>query len=276
AGASIVERFEAGMSFEPVDVAVVLDTAAWNQVEPMRPVLEKMSDRLMVVDHHLSGDMPAKWRWVDAEAGACAELVAQIVAALAGEDVGIEAAEGLYMGIASDTGWFRFSNTRPGTLELAAGLLRRGVDHARIYRLLEQTERPEKLALIARALASLRLVAGGRAAMMTLRAADFADTGARLEETERLIDLPQMVQSVEVVALITEPPEGNPSANGHGEKNGAIRLSFRSKPGPGAVNVSELAATFGGGGHARAAGAKVRESLDGVIEQVRAALERVC
>ncbi|MCC6356685.1 MAG: DHH family phosphoesterase, partial [Verrucomicrobiae bacterium] len=99
AGASLVERFVAGMTIEPVDVAVVLDTAAWTQVEPMRPVLEGMGDRLMVVDHHLSGDMPAKWRWVDAEAGACAELVAEIVAALAGEKVGIETAEGLYVGI---------------------------------------------------------------------------------------------------------------------------------------------------------------------------------
>src|SRR5690606_21036827 len=108
---------------------------------------------------------------------------------------------------------FRFSNTRPMTHELAARLLRCGVDHAHLYQQLEQTERPAKLALMIRALDSLQLLADGRAAVMVLRAEDFAQTGANLEETERFVDIPQTVSTVQIVVLITEPPadpEGKP------------------------------------------------------------------
>jgi phosphoesterase RecJ-like protein len=151
---------------------------------------------------------------------------------------------------------------------LAARLLRRGVDHAALYQKLEQTERPEKLQLLIRAVSSLRLIARERAAVMVLRRGDFAATGALVEETERFVDLPQAVESVRVVALITEPPAQD------GSKAGPVRLSFRSKPGSGAVDVAKLAGQFGGGGHARAAGAKLDAPLDEVISRVTGAVEQ--
>jgi phosphoesterase RecJ-like protein len=171
-------------------------------------------------------------------------------------------AEALFVGIASDTGWFRFSNTRPQTHRLAARLLEFGIDHADLHMRLEQAERPEKLGLMTRALDSLQLVAGGKAAVMTLRQRDFAETGARYEETERLVDLPQVVQSVHVVALITETAEGT------------IRVSFRSKPDDEPIDVNELARQFGGGGHARAAAAKTALKLPEGRDRVVKAIEK--
>ena len=129
---------------------------------------------------------------------------------------------------------------------------------------MEQGERPEKLKLLIRALDSLQLLADSRVAVMTLRQADFEDTGAYAEETERFIDLPQIVATVQVVAMIAEPADGE----------GPMRLSFRSKPGPDAVNVAELAARYGGGGHARAAGAKVDDRrIDDLAADVARAAE---
>src|SRR5690606_37676360 len=148
--------------------------------------------------------------------------------------------------------------------ELAARLLREGVDQSELYRILEQTERPQKLALLTRALGSMKLLAGGRAALMILSATDFSQTGAVAEETERLIDVPQQIGTVEVVGLISERPSGNAQSQGRP----TTRLSFRSKPGPNAVNVAELAGRFGGGGHARAAGARVEGSLEQVLPRV--------
>ncbi len=252
------ERSDPFPAFEP-DRVVVTDTGAWSQLEPMRVWLAPRWSKNIIVDHHLRADEVAAQRHIDATAAASCEIVADLIDAL-GVDFDRCIATALYMGIASDTGWFRFSNTRAETHELAARLLRCGVDHGDLYSRLEQGERPEKLRLVLRALDSLRLVKDGTAAIMTLRASDFADTGAVPAETERLVDLPQIVRDVQIVVLLTE-------------ENGATRLSFRSKPGNTAIDVNQLAKRFGGGGHARAAGAKVQEPVEMVTERLIRAIE---
>jgi len=140
------------------------------------------------------------------------------------------------------------------------------VNHADLYARLEQAERPEKLKLLIRAVASMKLLADGRAATMTLRKTDFDETGALEEETERLIDIPQQVASIQAICLIVERCEADD------DEACTTRLSFRSKPGPGAVKVAELAAQSGGGGHARAAGAKIDAPVDEVAARVEQAL----
>lgn len=253
------------------DLAVVLDTGAWTQLSPLRSVLEPLCDRMLIVDHHLGGDVPAKAKIVDAAAAATCEILGDLLDELQKLSPAVSlfdatVCESLFVGIASDTGWFRFSNTRPHTHRWAARLLQAGVDHAEIFRRVDQCERKERLSLMTRALTSLRMLAGGKAAIMVLTAEDFAQTGARLEETERFVDLPQSVSSVQVVALITQPPAG-------AGRDGKISVSLRSKPGEGAINVADLAGTFGGGGHARAAGAKLSAPLDSVVQQVISAIE---
>jgi phosphoesterase RecJ-like protein len=249
-----------GPTEEP-DLVVVVDTGAWSQLEPMRPYLQARHDKTIVIDHHLRGDEVGRWQWIDTTAAAACEIIADLVELLPVEpDALIH--DALFVGIASDTGWFRFSNTSPRTHELAARLQRAGVDHAMLYQQVEQGERPEKLALLIRALDSLKLLNGGTAAVMCLRISDFDETGARPEETERFVDIPQIVRDVDVVALITEQQEG------------PVRVSFRSKPGDDAIDVSALAGQFGGGGHARASGAKIDGSLETVQRQVIQAIEQ--
>ncbi|MEM6459000.1 MAG: DHH family phosphoesterase [Planctomycetota bacterium] len=268
--------------FEPALVLVV-DTGAWSQLGPLRAWVEPRLDRTLIVDHHLSGDIPAADRFVEGDAAAACEVLAELIELVAhhntpagrreGDTAGFTALppvvrDALFVGIASDTGWFRFSNVRPQTHELAAKLIRQGTDHAALYQRLEQAERPEKLALLTRALQNLQLHGRGRAAVMPLRAIDFHQTGALPEETERLIDTPQMVSGIDVFVVVTEAvnDDGSP----------ATRMSFRSKPGDNeaqAVNVAALAARFGGGGHARAAGAKVDRPIDDVLNQLADELE---
>ena len=253
-----------GVPADPA-VVVVLDTGAKSQLGPLADYVEKHLDRTLIIDHHLSGDVAAPYRYIDAEAAAAAEPVAELLDLLMPEPLTDPMAEliptALYAAIASDTGWFRFSNTSPRTLRLAARLLEAGVDHADLYRRLEQSERPAKVRLLTRALDSLELLSDARAALLVLRGADFAETGAQESETERIIDVPQMIGSVQIVALVTE------------RQGGAITaVSFRSKPGMSGINVAEVAGRFGGGGHARAAGAKIQESLEEALPQVRSAL----
>lgn len=281
-GRDLVGLYNVSAGLPPSDLVMVLDTGAWSQVSPMRDALIPLLDRTLLVDHHVAGDIPAAWRYVNHEAAACCEIVAQLIEGLqngSGDTVDLftpTICEALFAGIASDTGWFRFSNTRAQTHDLAANLIRRGVNHSQMYCQLEQRARPEKLALQIRALESMALHADDRVALMVLRADDFLQTGAMLVETERFVDMPQSVQSVQVVVLITQPPPHHKhgqvvTATDDASNVPAIRLSFRSKPGPHAVDVAKLAGQFGGGGHARAAGAKVKAPLEQVIQQVTAA-----
>ena len=279
AGYELTRPYDPDADWPVADLVVVVDTGAWSQLEPMRVRLEPQLDRVLIVDHHVSGDVSAAWRYIDPTAAATCEMLGTVLKQLGGEPVqdGFEpiVAEALFVGLASDTGWFRFSNTRPATLDLSARLLEAGVDHAGLYGKLEQSERVQKLKLMVRALDGLRLIANDRAAVMVLRADDFAETGALLEETERFVDIPQVVKTVQVVALVTQPPPQARGSTTGGDGAAAIRLSFRSKPGTNAVDVAALAQQFGGGGHQRAAGAKVIGPLDEVIARVSAALTDV-
>ncbi|QDU70816.1 DHH family phosphoesterase [Mucisphaera calidilacus] len=240
---------------------VIVDTGAWSQVSRLADALDDNLDNTLLIDHHLSGNIPAKHRHIDPNAAACCEIlwpILNLILTDAGLPVPIPVRDGLFAGITSDTGWFRFSNARPETLRAAADLLELGVDHAALYGALDQSERPEKLALLRRAIDSLELLNNASVALMSLARDDFKAAGGREEETERFVDLPQIVQTVQVVALVCETLDGK-----------GCKISFRSKPGPHAVNVAELAASLGGGGHARAAGAKVTTPFPELLSDVR-------
>ena len=282
-GCDLLEPYDPDAEWREADLLVVLDTGAWSQLEMMRRHIEPLLDRTLIIDHHVNGDVPAAWFCIDSQAAATCQVLGDLLPRMPRDSRYLAVtepvvAQALYIGLASDTGWFRFSNARPATFELAADLLRAGVDNASLLQKLEQAERVEKLRLLIRALGSLRLMADNRAAVMVLRAEDFAETGAVLEETERFVDMPQVIGTVEVVVLITEPPaqdgdagsDSTPSSFADG--NGAIRLSFRSKAGPDAINVARLAQQFGGGGHERASGAKVVGALDEVLGRVESAI----
>ncbi len=244
------------------DLIIVCDTGAWSQLEPLRDYLADKYERTIILDHHQHGDDVGAAKYIDKDAAAACEVVAEFVDEL-NVNFDKNICEALYVGVATDTGWFRFSNARPFTHELAARLIRGGVDHAVLYKQLEQAERPQKLKLLVRAMQSVEIIADGKAVVMTLRVRDFVETGAWPEETERLVDIPQIVNDVEVVVLITEQSEG------------PTRMSFRSKPGSSPVNVSDLAQRFGGGGHEKAAGAKLDLPVDDVRERVIEEIQRL-
>jgi bifunctional oligoribonuclease and PAP phosphatase NrnA len=164
----------------------------------------------------------------------------------------------LFLGIASDTGWFQFSNTRPYTLRLAARLIEAGVDTDALYKALYQNERAERVALQTRAQQSMQILEDGRLATMRIRKSDFVETKANVPDTENLINIPLQIRTVEVSLLFTEPLDGGP-----------IRVSLRSK---GAVDVARFAEQFGGGGHARASGLKLSSGLDDAYGRVVAAM----
>jgi phosphoesterase RecJ-like protein len=241
------------------DALLVVDTGTWSQLPGLKERVENWPRPKLVVDHHLTQENWADAKLVDTSAAAAGEIVAELLRRW-GVEFDHQIATALYVAIASDTGWFQFSNTRPFTMRLAATLMEVGVDTDHLYQQLYQNERPQRVLLQTRAMQSLELLAGGKLAVMTIRKQDFADTGANVPDTENLINVPLQIRTVEVSLLFTETPEGGP-----------IRVSLRSK---GQVDVAKFSEQFGGGGHARAAGLKISAALDDARARVVAAMDR--
>jgi len=237
------------------DAVIIVDTCALAQLEPIAEYLSR-APRTLVLDHHATrdpiGTREGDLRYFDETASAAALIVAQWIAA-AGVPLNRYMAEALFTGIATDTGWFRFSNTDERTLRLAADLVAAGADPGRIHQTLYQQDPPAKLRLIARVLTNLELHADGRLAVMKLRAADFEATGANDSMTEDLVNEAARLHTTEVTLLLTEEPEG------------VVRANFRSKR---EIDVADLARRYGGGGHTRAAGARLHGGWDRVVPRL--------
>jgi bifunctional oligoribonuclease and PAP phosphatase NrnA len=249
----------ASLDLSKFDTFLVVDTGTWSQLPGLRERIGAWNVPKLVVDHHLTQENWADAKLVITQAAAAGEIAAELLDRW-GIAIDQPMAAALFLAIASDTGWFQFSNTRPYTLRLAARLIEAGVDTDQLYQSLYQNERPERLALQTRALQSLELLLDGRLAVMRVRKQDFEQTKANVPDTENLINVPLQVRSVEVSILIVEPKD-----------NGPVRISLRSK---GQVDVARFAEQFGGGGHARAAGLKLGEDVQQAHDRVIDAMSR--
>lgn len=251
------------------DVIAVLDTGAWSQLEPLAAYLRKHHERVIGIDHHTRGDEVAAVRLIEPKAVSATAVLLPVLEAmgveLTGEAGGI--AEALFVGLATDSGWFRYGNAGAEAFETASRLLARGVDKSRLYQILEETHPPQRLALEARALASLEYRRNGSFAIQTLRIGDFTATGGSPEDLTGLVNTPMTVGMVRVSVLISQ------------SQPGITKISFRSKPAPPDapsnqfIDVNALAAKFGGGGHIHAAGARIGADIDAASTQVLAAID---
>lgn len=241
---------------EDPDAVIILDTGSWSQLHEVREWLQDRHAIAGVIDHHRQGNSDvAPRRVVLPEAAAVCEPTAELCRLLlklpSAAKLPVEVAEPLYLGLATDTGWFKHSNVSPAALRLAADLLQAGVNHSRLYELVEQRDRVSRLRLLSRALASLEMHHQDRVALMSLTLKDFEDCHAAPTDSGGFSDLPLACEAVKVSVILTESfrTEG---ADGH-----ITKVSFRAKSGPGGVDVGAVAARMGGGGHIPAAGAKL-------------------
>ncbi len=240
---------------DAADVIVIVDTCAMAQLDVVGPQVQQRREKVVVIDHHATCDSLGDVQWIDNSASAAGVMVLEMIDVL-NWPLPPEAAEAVMTALTTDTGWLRFANTDARCLAAAGRCITLGVRPDRLYQRLFQTDRPQRLALVGRMLATLELRAGDRLASMMIRKADFEATGALPEETENLVNEALRIGSVDTAILLVESGD-------------CIRVSLRSRD---AVNVAEVAKAFGGGGHARAAG--VRVTCD--IHDLRRKLVEAC
>jgi len=231
------------------DAVIIVDTCALAQLDGLDDQLAAAREKIVVIDHHATTDDIGALRWLDTSAAAAGVMVGELLDAL-GWPVDLKTAEALLTAMTTDTGWFHYSNTDGRCLRAAARLFDAGVEGDKLYQRLFQADRPERMMLLGRALASLELPAAGSIATMKLCLGDFAETGARQDETENIVNEPMRMGRVKVSMLLVQTPD---------DGGRCVRVSLRSR---GGVDVAAIARRFGGGGHVRAAGLRADEDID--------------
>jgi phosphoesterase RecJ-like protein len=245
------------------DLLVLSDTASIDRIGAIGARNHDLLASLprVIVDHHVSNDASEPADWVDPIAAATCELTALLATRLG---VPLSAADGalataLMAGVVMDTATFAHPNATPRTLRVAAALVEAGAPLSEISRRLYRTKPEAQLRLFGRVLARVATSTDGRVIWSTMREADLAESGAIPPQAEGIIDLLAQAEEAEVAILFKEA-------------EGRTRLSVRTKTG--GVDATMLTGVFGGGGHARAAGATVDLPLDDAVPAVLATATR--
>jgi phosphoesterase RecJ-like protein len=244
---------EAIRELRRADVIVVLDISDLGRLGMLGETVRDRGVPVGCIDHHVSaGILPDGPRYLDAGAAATAELVFEI--ALANSwPISKDVARGLYVAVVTDTGGFRFSNTRPRTLRVAAELLEAGVDPEEIY--LEVYARaPEgRPRLLAEALQTLVVEPERGLAWVTVPPGAMERHRVTSDDLDGVVEYPRSIEGVRMALLFREMSQGR------------IKVSLRSV---GSVDVAAFAHRFGGGGHTKAAGIALTGSMPEVQARV--------
>jgi phosphoesterase RecJ-like protein len=198
------------------------------------------------IDHHVSNNNYAKTNFVLADASATGEILAKFFLDCEMKIDSITA-DALYVGIATDTGQFCYSGTNASVFEVCRRLCEYGADPSSVAHELYEREKPGRVQLLQRFLASFRMEHDERVCIGTLRDSYYKETNTHPEDAESFVDYARSMEGVEIGALLEE-------------RSGKIKGSLRAKDASYRVDV--LAKEFNGGGHACAAGFNVNQTWE--------------
>lgn len=237
------------------EAVVFVDCADHRRAGALLEACERISHQFCI-DHHMTNPKTSTdGDWVENRA-ACGEMMLALV-----EEMGVAVtqpmAECLFTALATDSGNFAYSNTKPETFRSAARLLECGIDLPELNRRLFRSVPLRKSKLIAHVLSTMELHSGDTVGIAAVSQADLMRCGATEEDCEGLVDHVRDIETVEVACVLREAADGS------------IRASLRAKR---YFDVSAVALTFGGGGHRRAAGCTLHSSLEEAVSTMRNAL----
>jgi phosphoesterase RecJ-like protein len=196
--------------------------------------------RMVNIDHHISNIFFGDLNLVDTSAAATGEIVFKLLQNL-NIDFTPEISTALYTAIMTDTGSFRYENTTGFSLETGAFLINHGADLNKINVEVYETFSPASIRFMAAALNKLEIAQGGTIAWIIVTNEMYKQFGVNEDDFEGLVNYAKSIAGIEVAFLVKEGEDGT------------LKVSLRSK---GVVDVNEIAAQFGGGGHKKAAGFK--------------------
>lgn len=242
------------------DLAIMLDLESIERLGTTGPLFEK-APHLVLIDHHIPHHAPGDLRIVDTKAPATAVILTRLLVQM-GATITSEMATNLLTGIVTDTGSFRYRNTTPEAMHLAALLLEVGGDLNQISEEVYRSRPIAGMKLLGIMLTKMKTASNHKLAWSVLVHDDFVKCGATEEDTEEFVNELLTIDTVQIAALAREA------------KPGKIRVSLRSR---GKYDVAKVAREFGGGGHINAAGCSFETAPEEaealLVEGMKACLE---
>lgn len=245
---------------EQFDVLIIVDTATKKRVGKAVEDLFKLAKTSINIDHHVSNDQWAEHNYVYANAAASAQIIFSLLLLLNAR-IDSETASLLYAGLLDDTGRFSFSNTSESALQTAAKLVASGAQVSEITSALYFSVPEKVLRLRAIALSEIRLICEGRVAFLAVSKETMELCQVLSEDCEGLIDEVRSMSGTIAAVFMRQIEDAK------------WKLSLRSKID--LLNVQDIAAEFGGGGHVAAAGCTISGSEEEAEARMTAAFNRV-
>ncbi len=244
---------------EAYDLAIILDCGDIIRVGDQSALVDQIAV-VVNIDHHVSNTGFGHIQLIDTDACATAEIVYRLINAL---DIPFDKAiaTSIYLGILTDTGSFRFSNTNPAAFEISKAMTDIGVEPHTVAQRVFGTYSLGRIKLLNMALNSIEISGNGKLSLMTVSRSMLNSTGTSTEDIDGLINYARRIEDVKVAALIHE------IKNGAGKFTNMNRyhVSLRSDN---TVDVAKIAGTFGGGGHTSAAGFQIESTLVALKEKI--------
>jgi len=238
---------------ERADIVASLDIGDITRLGELAAVINKRQPPFVCIDHHVGPvKLPAGPCLIAPDATATAELIFDL-ASVAGWPLTPESAQALYVGLLTDTGGFRFSNTTARALRVAAALLEKGVDPEEVYASVYASAPEGRVRLLAEVLQTLVVEPDVGLAWVSVPADALRRHEVTPDDLDGIVEFPRSIAGVRLALLFRHIG------------NGRVKVSFRSM---GEVDVAALADQFGGGGHHRAAGASLAGTIADVEEKV--------
>lgn len=248
---------EAIQGYSP-EILVVLDSGMLKRIgdDLCRSLIP--SKAIVNIDHHATANHFGSYNLIEVEASSTSEIIYQLIKHH-GTSIGRDRAICLYTGIMFDTGCFRYSNSTPAAHQIAADLINAGVSVDEIFRLVYETTPVARIRLLGDVLQTLGMTPDGKIAWGYATQEMFRKTGTGREEVDGFINHIRSIDTVEFAVLVSE------------QEDGRSKASLRSKS---YIDVGEIAAEFGGGGHQRAAGCEIAAHYDVAIARLVASAQQ--
>jgi len=244
------------------DTAVVIDCGTLERIGLATDFVRGLP-QIINIDHHVTNTNFGQYRLVDSTACSSAEMVYRLLKKMA-VTIDTAMATSIYTGILTDTGSFRFANTNSAAYTICSEMVQAGVDPYTVAQHVYGTYSLGRIKLLNMALDSIEISANGKLSLMTLTRDMFRETDTNPEDVDGMINYAKRIEDVKVAALIME------------NENGAVQKRYHvSLRSDGSVDVAEIAASFGGGGHFSAAGFGVESSLKALKKTITSIAEKL-
>lgn len=233
-------------------LAVLVDASS-----KKRAGIEINADEIIRVDHHIGGEFESDYDLVDCYSPSTTALITEILRKWDENLIDEKIATALYAGLVTDTGSFKYQNTKTCTFEIAKFLVEKGANPFYLSKMIFERNSLNTVMLLQKTLSTLKLYHNNQIAVLTVFRNFLTELNCKEDDTEGFVNFARSIEGVKVAILMIQR-----------EDLKTWRVSLRGK---GEIDVREIASAFGGGGHRDAAGCRIignyEEALNHLVEK---------